>query len=510
MGTIRSFQHRKQATSASSSLRMSRPGSPHLASPVRPASPPSLARPIHTPPLGHSFATLELFPSPGASSQPLQRQVDKRKNLPPPPGEVEEIEEEEEKEEEPAIQRAVTAPSAGISEPLGIRLQAAKNRGQSPETPVRQRLERGLGYDLSRIRIHTDREADHLSRSVGALAFTSGSDIFFRSGMYRPSSAQGFHLLAHEVAHVVQQRHGVYLKGGIGQVGDPYERQADAVADQVSAGRSAEALLDRSSAGLAEPHRAESNVDSQRWPIQRVLTGSGGPSVASGAPPAPSLSTKKVTGTGQNDNGPCGAFTRTRQWIVNNPVQGVIIQHVTRTFNVDAIDPKSLTTTKMNAGDIDSYVNSSSSSAYATETEYWELWEVAADGTVSDGGQDLFSLCAIIPAKSRRFKNTTKGTFTMRGEAQFYPITADPTTFGFAKRAVNAAGGLYSTTTDPTAGLSVAPVGSAVTYQADVRWDSTFVKVVGSSKAKKSGKKARSPYVVGGKTKYFSQVKEST
>src|SRR5947207_2443000 len=50
---------------------------------------------------------------------------------------------------------------------------------------------------------------------------------------------------AHEAAHVVQQRGGVSLKGGIGAEGDEYEQHADAVADQVVAGRSAEGLLDR-------------------------------------------------------------------------------------------------------------------------------------------------------------------------------------------------------------------------------------------------------------------------
>jgi hypothetical protein len=60
--------------------------------------------------------------------------------------------------------------------------------------------------------------------------------------------APSVHTAAHEAAHVVQQRGGVQLKGGVGETGDAYERHADTVADAVVAGRSAEDLLD---AGVA-------------------------------------------------------------------------------------------------------------------------------------------------------------------------------------------------------------------------------------------------------------------
>jgi len=73
---------------------------------------------------------------------------------------------------------------------------------------------------------------------------------------------------AHEAAHVVQQRGGVQLEGGIGQPGDSYEQHADAVADAVVAGRSAAPLLDQAS------HTAASGSAVQRKPD--------GPSASSG------------------------------------------------------------------------------------------------------------------------------------------------------------------------------------------------------------------------------------
>ncbi len=62
-----------------------------------------------------------------------------------------------------------------------------------------------FGTDFSRVRIHTGSSADTAARSVGALAFTRGSDIVFRGDQYRPHSFAGRQLLAHELTHVVQQ-----------------------------------------------------------------------------------------------------------------------------------------------------------------------------------------------------------------------------------------------------------------------------------------------------------------
>jgi hypothetical protein len=59
--------------------------------------------------------------------------------------------------------------------------------------------------DFSKVRIHTDGQAAESARAVNALAYTVGNDIVFGAGQYRPNSAVGEHLLAHELTHVVQQ-----------------------------------------------------------------------------------------------------------------------------------------------------------------------------------------------------------------------------------------------------------------------------------------------------------------
>jgi hypothetical protein len=70
---------------------------------------------------------------------------------------------------------------------------------------VRERMESRLGYDLSTVRVHTGTEAAGAARELDARAFAFGSEIFFAAGEFAPSTPPGEHLLAHELAHVIQQ-----------------------------------------------------------------------------------------------------------------------------------------------------------------------------------------------------------------------------------------------------------------------------------------------------------------
>lgn len=93
-------------------------------------------------------------------------------------------------------------------------------RGGGRALPGRWRgpMERAVGADLGTVRLHTGAVADRLSRSLGAEAFTTGADIFFRRGGYAPDTATGRHVLAHELAHVAQQRSAA---AGPGPTADP-------------------------------------------------------------------------------------------------------------------------------------------------------------------------------------------------------------------------------------------------------------------------------------------------
>ncbi|MCB0594940.1 MAG: DUF4157 domain-containing protein [Phaeodactylibacter sp.] len=71
---------------------------------------------------------------------------------------------------------------------------------------VRGRLEADFGADFSSVRIHTGKDAVQMAELLRAQAFTHGCDIYFNEGKYAPFSKTGLELLAHELAHVVQQK----------------------------------------------------------------------------------------------------------------------------------------------------------------------------------------------------------------------------------------------------------------------------------------------------------------
>jgi hypothetical protein len=83
--------------------------------------------------------------------------------------------------------------------------QASIGGGQPIPEPVRAPLEQAIGAQFDGVRVHTGERADDLARSLRARAFTTGRDIFFRQGQYQPSTSAGQQVLAHELAHVVQQ-----------------------------------------------------------------------------------------------------------------------------------------------------------------------------------------------------------------------------------------------------------------------------------------------------------------
>jgi len=103
-------------------------------------------------------------------------------------------------------------------------------------------LTSGNGVEFADIRLHY-RGVDEICRAFGAAALTIGSDIYFRREAFAPHTPRGLRLLAHEVAHVVQQRRGpvtaARAAGGlaVAPAGSAEEREADAAADALLTGR---------------------------------------------------------------------------------------------------------------------------------------------------------------------------------------------------------------------------------------------------------------------------------
>jgi hypothetical protein len=121
-------------------------------------------------------------------------------------------------------------------EPEAAELVAqARHDGTPLDEPTRSRLEASLGRSLGHVRVHTGADADTAARALGARAFAIGPDLFFRDGAYDPSSRDGQHLIAHEVAHVVQVPGAAVASAeglAVSQPGDAREREAESFAER--------------------------------------------------------------------------------------------------------------------------------------------------------------------------------------------------------------------------------------------------------------------------------------
>lgn len=194
------------------------------------------------------------------------------------------------------LQRKATGGNDGES----ASMQETAARGMSGgggALPHGDVIQRAFGaHDVSGVSAHVGGQAADACGELNAQAYAFGGGVAF-------AQSPDLHTAAHEAAHVVQQRAGVQLKGGIGQEGDVYERHADAVADAVVRGESAEGLLSTMTGGPASASTGQGK-DVQRkilqpLPLQLKASGGGGaggsPSVeggggsegASGASPAP-------------------------------------------------------------------------------------------------------------------------------------------------------------------------------------------------------------------------------
>jgi len=117
-------------------------------------------------------------------------------------------------------------------------IAAAGTAGPSQEYPYLTTIQAAFGssHDLSQVKCYVGGHAAAANEKMGSSGYTFDNSVVFAQ---RPSLA----LAAHEAAHIVQQRSGLQLSGGVGSSGDDYEHHADLVAQRVSTGQSAVDLL---------------------------------------------------------------------------------------------------------------------------------------------------------------------------------------------------------------------------------------------------------------------------
>jgi hypothetical protein len=139
----------------------------------------------------------------------------------------------------PAIK---TAPIATVQRSAGnqaVQRLLSANRGQPLESGTRATMETNLGHDFTHVRVHTGNAAHTATTALGAHAFTFGRDVAFGPGQYRPDSAAGRQLIAHELTHVIQQaRIGARVQRQAAApvaAPDTHEQEAQALAARIAA-----------------------------------------------------------------------------------------------------------------------------------------------------------------------------------------------------------------------------------------------------------------------------------
>jgi len=145
---------------------------------------------------------------------------------------------------------------------LSSKLTQSKGGGAGMEASTQQEMSAGFGSDFSNVRIHTDSNAVQMNKELGSHAFTNGSDVYFNSGKYDPSSDSGKHLLAHELTHTVQQGAVTGVQTKLQE--NVIQREDDPCAEPQEQGSQAEA--NSASTAASNPNCAVANPSAEQPP----------------------------------------------------------------------------------------------------------------------------------------------------------------------------------------------------------------------------------------------------
>ena len=143
--------------------------------------------------------------------------------------------------------------------------------GRPLDAATRGFMEPRFGADFSRVRIHTDDRAAASAQAVNARAYTVGDHVVFDRNQYAPSSREGRHLLAHELAHTLQDPGGagLHTQLAVGTPGDATEHAADRAADAVMRGE--KVSVARTGGGVMRRQLAECQASPGADDMQKVV-----------------------------------------------------------------------------------------------------------------------------------------------------------------------------------------------------------------------------------------------
>lgn len=151
------------------------------------------------------------------------------------------------------LQRRAATESA-LAEVPPVVHEVLQSSGQPLDPGTRAFFEPRLGHDFSRVRVHADPSAARSASAVSAEAYTVGPHVVFRAGTYAPNTRSGRWLLAHELAHVVQQDRGKHAPPAALQ-DSALEQAADQAAESLAKGIDHVSVEGASTVGLARKPR---------------------------------------------------------------------------------------------------------------------------------------------------------------------------------------------------------------------------------------------------------------
>ena len=149
----------------------------------------------------------------------------------------------------------------------GVEMASELSGGNPLGEHTRALMESRFGEPFDEVRVHTGQRATEMADTVQARAFTVGADIVFGKGQFAPETTEGTRLLAHELAHVVQQRRPA--GGGAGVAWEKEaERDAHDAAREVASGGTP-AVRERAAAGTVQ----RAPEQEEEWGFSRPSSG---------------------------------------------------------------------------------------------------------------------------------------------------------------------------------------------------------------------------------------------
>jgi hypothetical protein len=165
---------------------------------------------------------------------------------------------------------SLTDEQGNLRQDINAQIQQKRGSGSQLPEKIQREASQKLGRKFTDVRIHTDESADKLSRAIHARAFTIGKDIFFKNGVFAPSSTAGRETIIHELTHVVQQggKAGANSKLKLGAPGTAHEKEADQMGKKFASTMSAGAARSGTVQAQAEDEELQLQGEDEELQLQ--------------------------------------------------------------------------------------------------------------------------------------------------------------------------------------------------------------------------------------------------